>query len=313
MDVSQIIRIGVVGAGTMGTGIAQLFVQSGFDVTWYNRSVSGIDRGLNQIQLNQATLIQAGVLSSESARESLARLHPTLELSDLSSVDLLSESIPEDLEVKQDCYRYLSQICSSSAILTTDTSGLSISRMAGSVSQPERFAGLHFLNPAHIIPLVEVIQGKATSSETIQLLMEFSRKIGKKPILVEKEVPGFVAARIQAAVLREALYLVEEGVVSTDAVDTAVKEGLGLRWALLGPLEIADLGGLDIFNTVSSYLNRSLCNTQESSRLLQKRVDSGQLGVKNGAGLHDYEPGRAHEIVSDRDEKLLKLLRIKDT
>ncbi len=311
MRLEQIRRIGVAGAGTMGTGIAQLFAQSGFQVTWYNRSAAGIERGLGGVRRNQEILIESGALSAGEARDSMTRLKSTLELSDLAPVDFVIESIAEDLDAKNQLFRSLTRICRPDAILTTNTSWLSISRMAEAGSPPERFAGLHFLNPAHIIPLVEVIPGKATSDRTIDLVMNLARRIGKQPIVVRKEVPGYVTVRLQAAVVREAVHLVEEGVVTSEEIDTAMKDGLGMRWALLGPLEIADLGGLDVFNIVTRNLNPHLSAARGGLRLLETLVASGRLGIKSGGGFYEYSGDESGKVLDDRDRRLLKLLQIK--
>ena len=311
MRLEQIRRIGVAGAGTMGTGIAQLFAQSGFHVTWYNRSADGIERGFGGVRRNQEILIDSGALSDGEARDSMTRLHPTLELSDLAPADFVIESIAEDLDAKNQLFRSLTRICRPDAILTTNTSWLSISQMAESASPRERFSGFHFLNPAHIIPLLEVIPGEATSDRTVDLAMGLARRIGKQPIVVRKEVPGYVSVRLQAAVVREAIHLVEEGVATSEEIDTAMKEGLGVRWALLGPLEIADLGGLDVFNIVTRSLNPHLSAAQGGLRLLESLVASGRLGIKSGAGFYEYSGDESGKVLDDRDRRLLKLLRIK--
>ena len=311
MRLERIRRIGVAGAGTMGTGMAQVFAQSGFDVTWYNRSAAGMERGLAGVRRNERILIESGAVTAEEARASRTRLNPTLELSDLAPVDFVAETIVEDLNSKSRLFRSLTRMCRSDAILTTNTSWLSISRMAAAVSRPERFAGFHFLNPAHLIPLVEVIPGEATSEETVGTAVGMARRIGKQPIVVRKEVPGYVTVRLQAALVREAVHLVEEGVATSAEIDTAMKDGLGMRWALLGPLEIADLGGVDVFNIVTRNLNPHVSAAQGGLRLLETLVASGRLGVKSGAGFYEYAGDESGKVLDDRDRKLLKLLRVK--
>ena len=240
-----------------------------------------------------------------------AKIHTTHDLTGLAQVDLISESIAENLEVKQDIFRKLDEICDTNTLFTTNTSGLSISQIATAVSHPERFAGVHFFNPPEIVPAVEVIKGTETSDATCEILTDLLKLIQKQPILVQKDVPGFVASRLQFAVVREALHLVEEGIASPADVDAVMKHGLGLRWALLGPLEIADLGGLDIFNTVGSYLAKSMSNAADSPKVLQDLVAAGKLGAKTGSGFYDYPPGKASALIAERDEKLLEILRLK--
>ncbi|MCZ6676267.1 MAG: 3-hydroxyacyl-CoA dehydrogenase family protein [Candidatus Poribacteria bacterium] len=311
MNLANIRKIGILGAGTMGSGVAEIFAESGYDVIFYNRSEAGMQRGLGRIRSNQGTLIRNDILTQAEAEAAQERIHPTHDLTDLAPADVISESIAENLEMKVALFRKLDQICSEKAILTTNTSGLNITQIAAAVSQPERFAGLHYVNPPHIIPLVEIIKGEETSDATCECLIDLAKEMKKEPVLVQKDVPGFVSVRLQFAVMREALHLVEEGIASPADIDAVMKHGLGLRWALLGPLEIADLGGLDVFHTISNYLFKSLSNATDSPKVLKDSVAAGKLGAKSGSGFYDYSPGKAQQIIADRDEKLLEMLRLK--
>ena len=311
MKLEDITDVGVVGAGTMGAGMAQVFAQAGYTVRWYNRSAAGLQRGLSRIRGSQSLLIRHGALTADEAEAVLARLYPTEMLTDLAGAQLVSESIVEDLPAKQAIFRALDGLCGGTAILTTNTSGLSVSRLADVVSQPQRFAGLHCANPAHIIPVAEIIKGEKTSDATCEVLTALARRLGKRPVLVQREVPGFISNRLQFALLREALHLIEAGVASAADVDAAIKHGIGLRWALFGPLEIADLGGLDVFDTIAGYLFRELDNAAEVPPVLHQRVVDGRLGVKSGGGFYDYTPEQAQALAARRDEALLALLRVK--
>jgi 3-hydroxybutyryl-CoA dehydrogenase len=288
----------------MGAGVAEIFAQFGYTVILYNRSKAGMQRALERIRSNVAPI----ETETDAAG---AKIYTTHDLTELTQVDLISESIAENLEVKQDIFRQLDEICNAKTIFTTNTSGLSISQIATAVSHPERFAGVHFFNPPEIVPAVEVIKGAETSDVTCEDLIDLLRLMKKQPILVQKDVPGFVASRLQFAVVREALHLVEEGIASPADIDAVMKHGLGLRWALLGPLEIADLGGLDIFNTVGSYVAKSMSNATDSPKVLQDLVAAGKLGAKTGSGFYDYPPGKASTLIVERDEKLQEILRIK--
>ena len=311
MELRDISDVGVVGAGTMGAGIAQVFAQNGYTVRWYNRSSAGLRRGLERIRDNQSLLIRQGVLQTGQAQAALARLHPTEALADLAGVQLVSESIAENLPAKQTLFRALDELCGDATIFTTNTSGLSISRMAETMSRPQCFAGLHCANPAHIIPAVEIIKGKETSDATCELLMALARRLGKQPVLVQREVPGFIANRLQFALLREALHLIETGVASAADVDATIRHGLGLRWALVGPLQIADLGGLDVFDAIAGYLFKDLSNAADAPPVLRQRVAEGRLGVKSGDGFYGYTPKQAHALAAWRDEALVALLDMK--
>ena len=304
MTTEHIKKIGIVGAGTMGVGVAEIFAQFGYTVILYNRSKAGMQRALERIRSNVASI----ETETDTAE---AKIYTTHDLAELAQVDLISESIAENLEVKQDIFRKLDEICDAKTLFTTNTSGLSISQIATAVSYPERFAGMHYFNPPQIVPALEIIKGKETSDATCEVLMDLAKQMQKQPILVQKDVPGFVASRLQFAVMREALHLVEEGIASPADIDAVMKHGLGLRWALLGPLEIADLGGLDIFNTVGSYVAKSMSNATDSPKVLQDLVAAGKLGAKSGSGFYDYPPGKASALIAERDEKLLEILKLK--
>ena len=304
MTIEGIKKIGIVGAGTMGAGVAEIFAQFGYTVILYNRSKAGMQRALERIRSNVAPI----ETETDAAG---AKIYTTHDLAELAQVDLISESIAENLEVKQDIFRKLDEICDAKTLFTTNTSGLSISQIATAVSHPERFAGMHYFNPPQIVPAMEIIKGKETSDATCEVLMDLAKQMQKQPILVQKDVPGFVASRLQFAVVREALHLVEEGIASPADIDAVMKHGLGLRWALLGPLEIADLGGLDIFNTVGSYVAKSMSNATDSPKVLQDLVAAGKLGAKTGSGFYDYPPGKASALIAERDEKLLEILKLK--
>ena len=288
MNIERIKKIGVVGAGTMGAGVAEIFAEFGYTVILYNRSKAGMQRAVERLQ----SKIAVNPTPTETGTAS-ATIYITHDLTELAQVDLISESIAENLEVKQEIFRKLDEICDAKTLFTTNTSGLSISQIATAVSHPERFAGVHFFNPPEIVPAVEVIKGAETSDATCEILTDLLKRMKKQPILVQKDVPGFVASRLQFAVVREALHLVEEGIASPADIDAVMKHGLGLRWALLGPLEIADLGGLDIFNTVGSYVAKSMSNATDSPKVLQDLVAAGKLGAKTGSGFYDYPQGKA--------------------
>ena len=308
MNLEDIKKIGVIGAGTMGAGVAEIFAEFGYTVILYNRSRAGMERAMERLR-------SKGAIDPTSIEKEIdvtgAKIYTTHDLTALAEVDLISESIAENLEVKQDIFRKLDEICDAKTLFTTNTSGLSISQIATVVSYPERFAGVHFFNPPEIVPAVEVIKGTETSDATCKILTDLLKLMKKQPILVQKDIPGFVASRLQFAIVREALHLVDEGIASPADIDAVMKHGLGLRWALLGPLEIADLGGLDIFNTVGSYVAKSLSNATESPKVLQDLVAAGKLGAKTGSGFYDYPQGKASALIAERDEKLLEILRIK--
>lgn len=297
------------GAGTMGASLAQVYAQAGYDVTVYNRSQSGIDRAQHLVAVNQETLVAEGILTPEASREAQARIRYTLEKDCFRDCRLVVESIAENLEVKQAFWSEISRLVPEEALLGTNTSGLRVTDIAKAIHRPERFMGQHWLNPPHLLPLCEIVAAEQTGEAQIQEMRTLVEGLGKSPVVV-KDIPGFLINRIQFAVLREALYLVESGAASPQDVDTVLKGGLGLRYAALGPFGVADFGGLDVFQRINSYLNAELCDTKEGSELLRNMVAQGKLGVKSGAGFYDYEGDKADQAIRERDRLYIELAKV---
>lgn len=220
---------------------------------------------------------------------------------------LLSKVLLKRLKSNKAFYKEITQIVKEDTILATNTSGISINTLAKAVYKPERFIGMHWFNPSHLILLIEIIKGDQTLESVAQTIKELSISIGKKPVIVQKDVLGFAANRIQFAILREALYLVKQGVISKEDIDSVMKYGLGFRYACLGPLEVADFGGLDTFYHISDYLMKDLCNDTQIPSELAKLYDEGHLGIKSQQGFYDYHDGKDHEAIKHRDDQLLKL------
>lgn len=308
-DLNSINKVGIAGAGTMGAGIAQTFAEQGFEVVLYDLEDKFLDRGRDIIETNQISLIKENILDERKAVESLNMINFTTDKRSLAESDLIIEAIIEKMDIKHSFWGELSTMVKEDTILTTNTSGLSITEIAKAVPQKELFAGMHWWNPPHIIPLIEIIKGDQTSQETAELLVDLVNKIGKKPVLVKKDVNGFIGNRIQFSVLREALHIVEQGIASYEDVDAVLKYGLGFRYAILGPFETADLGGLDTFYYITTYLFNELSRATEGSATLKELVDNNNLGVKTGRGFYDYYDGRDKEIVQRRDLNFLKMLK----
>lgn len=298
-------RIVVAGAGTMGYSMAQIFARYGYDVTVYDLAEAALENARARIAQGTDNLVTDGRLSRAEGDALLERISYTADTACLATCDLMVESIVENLEIKHTFYAEASAIARPDAIIATNTSGLSINALAKAVVNPERFCGMHWFNPSNIVPLIEIIRGDATTDATAETVRAVALAVGKKPVVVQQDVPGFVANRLQFAVLREALHLVETGVVDARGVDDVMRYGLGLRYACLGPLEVADFGGLDTFHHIASYLNADLCNDTEPSPLLTKHFEAGELGVKTGRGFYDYADGRDVEATRARDEAYL--------
>jgi 3-hydroxybutyryl-CoA dehydrogenase len=310
MQLDQIKVIGIVGAGIMASGIAERFAEAGYKVIQYNRSQEGIERSQKLIRLNQDTLIKNGVLTAEQAQLALEKIETTTDIKNLTSVDFLSESIVEKIEDKQDFFKQINNVCRSDAILTTNTSGLSITQIGSVVSNQARFVGMHWWNPPHIMPLVEVIKGDNSADEACQITIDLCRKIGKSPVFVKKDIPGFIGNRIQYALIRETLHLIQAGVADAEDIDTVIKMGPGARWALFGPIEVADMQGLDIINFISDYLLKELSDADRSPDFLRDKVAAGELGIKAGKGFYEYSEEKIRRLFEGRDRKLLEIFSL---
>ena len=307
MKVDDIRKVGIAGAGIMGSSIAQIFAQRGYDVILYDIDAAVLDRSRNLIKINQKALVEANELTAEESASLQSFIAHTLDISAFKDVDLVIEAIVENLDAKHALWSKISELVSEKAILTSNTSGLSISKIAQAVKLPARFCGMHWINPPHIIPLVEVICGDETGKETADTVLSIASSLGKKPILVKKDAPGFALNRIQFAVLREAMHIVESGIADMEDVDKVLKYGLGMRYACLGPFEVSDLGGLDTFYQISSYLFKDLSSETEVPHMLKSLVEQGFCGVKSGRGFYDYSNGRDEEVISKRDADFIKI------
>lgn len=302
-------NISVLGTGTMGHAIALLSAQAGLNVVMYGRSQESLDKGFNNIRTSLKQLKEEGKLTDESCEEIISRIKGVKTIEEASKgADLIIESLAENLELKQDIFKQLDEICSPKVILATNTSGLSPTAIAKDTKYPERVVVAHFWNPPQLIPLVEVVPGEKTSQETVEKTMEWVEFIGKKAVKMEKECLGFIGNRLQMALLREALYIVEQGYAKPEEVDKAIEYGHGRRLSTTGPLCSADLGGLDIFYNISTYLLKDLCNSTESSKLLKDKVDNGQLGSKSGEGFYNWPAEVLEKRQKERAEVLLNFL-----
>ena len=295
----------------MGRGIIQCIASAGYEVKCYDVNETELKRSIPLIDTMQQVLVKAGTLTSDSAKQSLKRIRTFKDLTEcLENTQLVIEAIPEILDTKLFFYSQIDKISKPNVIFASNTSGLSITQLAKATNRQDKVAGFHFWNPAHLMPLIEVTKGEKTSDDTAGLLLSFAQRLGKKPILVRHEVPGFIGNRLQYAVLREALHLVQEGVATPEDVDIAMKAGLGIRYAFLGPFETADLGGLDVFTNICDYLFKDLSSDDKPPSYMTNLVNSGKLGVKSGQGFYEYNNKTLAELLSERDRKLIKVLSV---
>lgn len=302
-------KVIIAGAGTMSASLAQVYAQAGWDTVIWNRSQTGLDRARHLIAVNQETLVAEGILTPAASEQAQAAICYTLDKDCFRDCRLVVESVAENLEVKQTFFSEISRLVPADALLATNTSGLRVSDIAAAVERPERFMGQHWLNPPHLLPLCEIVMAEQTGEAQAREMRALVEGLGKSPVLV-KDIPGFIINRIQFAVLREALYLVESGAATPEDVDTVLKGGLGLRYAALGPFGVADFGGLDVFQRINSYLTAHLSDTKEGSPLLRDMVAEGKLGVKSGAGFYDYAGDKADQAIRDRDRMYIELAKV---
>jgi 3-hydroxybutyryl-CoA dehydrogenase len=309
MKVETIKNICNLGTGTMGFGTAVMFAMAGYNVKMYGRSDKSITRGLDGVKAALAIYQENGLVKETDIPAIIGRIKGVTTLEEAAGdADFVIESIAEEIQIKQEVFAKLDKICPAHTIFATNTSGLSPTKIAEAIGRKDKFVVAHFWNPPHIVPLVEVVPGKYTAQETVDTTWKLMEKIGKKPVALNREALGFIGNRLQLALLREALYIVESGIASKEAVDTTVKYSLGRRLSTTGPLESTDLGGLDIFYNISSYLLEDLCNETKISPLLKAAVDKGMLGAKTGEGLYSWTPEALAKIKKTREKILLEWL-----
>lgn len=302
-------RVAVIGAGTMGPGIALAFAIGGWAVDLIGRSDARQTPAFDRIDTSLARFAEAGQLERAEADDARARIawHVGLE-SVQPSWTLVVETIVEDAASKRALFGQLERVMRADTILATNTSSLSIDELMTELRRPERFLGFHWLNPPEFVSLVEIVLGRRTSPETAATALNWAREIGKVPIRVAEDTPGFIINRLQYALLREAFALVEAGVASFEDIDSAMTAGLGARWAVVGPFEGLDLGGLDVYTAVAPRLYGTLSCTEHASPLATELVADGIYGCKTGQGTRGvYADGEAEALVKRRDEMLLAL------
>ena len=281
----EIKTLGVVGAGTMGHGIAQVAAQTGYNVVMRDIEDSFVDRGIKNIDKFLSRSVEKGKLQADAKDAIMSRIKGTTELSDLKDTDYVVEAVLEDLELKKSVFKELDKICRPEVVLASNTSSMSITEIASVTKRPDKVCGMHFFNPVPIMRLVEIIRGFATSDDTIAVSTDLAKKMGKVTVEVKKDSPGFIVNRVFIPHLLEAVKIVEEGIASIEDVDTAVKNGLNYP---MGPFELMDLTGIDICYFVAEYFYKELNKESKwvSPHLLKTMIRAGKLGRKTGGGWY---------------------------
>ena len=289
-------HIAVLGAGTMGNGIAHVFAQSGYNVNLIDLSASALKKALVTIGKNLDRQIKKELITQSDKDSILSRINTQTSLSyGVKDADLVVEAATENIDIKLKIFEDLDQKAPDHAILSTNTSSISITKIASVTKRPDKVIGMHFMNPVPVMKLVEVIRGYATSNETTSIVMEHSQKLGKVPLEVN-DYPGFVANRILMPMINEAIYSLFEGVAGVNEIDTVMKLGMAHP---MGPLQLADFIGLDVCLSILDVLHEGFGNPKYAPcPLLKNMVTAGYLGVKSGEGFYAYTPGSKDLVVS---------------
>jgi 3-hydroxybutyryl-CoA dehydrogenase len=310
MTLSQIKKIAVVGSGIMGHGIAQVFALGGYEVILNDLTDELLNKAVQKIRSNLNTFIEFGITNPEYAKKALSRIITRKNLRKTArESDFVVEALPEVMELKKSIIKELDESCPPHTIIASNTSGLNLTEMVSDIIRQDQSIIANWYNPPHIIPVVEIVKGRHTSDQTVDLVYQLLMSIGKKPVKILKEVPGFLGNRLQFALYREALYCLKEGIASAEDIDLAVKGSYGFRLPTLGPLETSDLGGLDTYLHIAEYLFKEIDRSTEPPEFLKEKVRQGKLGVKSGEGFFCYTPEEAEKKIKERDRQFLQRLK----
>ena len=297
---TDIRRAAIIGTGTMGPGMGAVLARAGIETALYDVSAAQLEKARAGVQLAETVLDRL-----EAPARDGGGIHFESELeAALEGADAVLEAVPEKLELKQELFPELERHVGDDAILASNTSGIPITKIASVCTHPERVVGMHWSNPPHLIPMIEVVPGERTAPAAVDATCELVRSFDYHPV-VEKEVPGFVENRILYAIMRECLDLVDRGVIDPEGLDLNVRWGIGYKLAVIGPMELLDMAGLDIYQAVGSYLNQDLSTSGEVSSTIRGLIDEGRLGMKTGGGIYDYTPERIEELRATRAARLV--------
>jgi 3-hydroxybutyryl-CoA dehydrogenase len=300
----------VIGTGMMGPGIGLTLARGGLRVIMVSRSSEGAQQGLAKAQHQAAVLRENHLLPAEQADRLVSHLSATADFDTaIAAADFVVESGPETMEWKQDIFARMDGLAKPGAVLASNTSGLSITEIASRCGRPQRVLTTHFWNPPHLMPLVEVVLGEKTDRQLAQTVKDFLAHCGKRPVLVKKDTPGQLGNRLQMALVREAIHIVEAGIADVEDVDLAAKIGFGLRLPVYGILEHQDMVGLDLGIKVLEYAAQDLYSERRAPQLVRDKVAKGELGVKTGRGFYDWSTRDPEAVKARRDQFVLEYLQ----
>jgi 5-formyl-3-hydroxy-2-methylpyridine 4-carboxylic acid 5-dehydrogenase len=298
-------KIAIIGMGSMGPGMAARLARGGHEVTANDLAPAAMKRAEELQPMIAAALDGLGVEDKGQPVRFVPDLAEAVE-----GADLVIENVPENIEVKASVYAQLATLTGTGTVIASDTSGIPITTLQAHVQDPARFVGMHWSNPPHIVPMIEVIGGAQTAPETVAFIRDLILSLDLLPVVLKKDVPGFVENRVLYALLRECVDLVDRGVIEAEDLDTCVNWGIGFKLAAIGPMRLLDMAGLDIYQSVASFLNEELCNRADVSPMVAEATVKGDLGMKTGQGLFAYTAEDLATLPVARGRKLVALRRV---
>jgi 3-hydroxybutyryl-CoA dehydrogenase len=310
MATKQTQRIAVVGTGMIGPDISLASAMAGYSVTMIGRSRESVERGLKRFRDNLSSLVQAGLYNDAEAVRIDSRLSTSTSLkAGLANADFIFEAIVEQLETKRELFGEMEAACPEHALMASSTSGLSPTDISRGLEAADRLLVMHFWNPPYLVPLVEVVAGEKTSEAAVQTALDFLRRLDKDPVLLKKDILGHIGNRIQHAMFREAIHLVEEGVAEPEDIDRVIMSSLGPRYSMIGPMEYLDSVGLDLNVAIHSYLLADLAGDKEPQALLREKFERGDLGAKTGRGFYDWSQKSLAELTARQNKRFIDRLK----
>ncbi len=304
---SEIASVAVIGNGLMGQGISQVFARAGKSVRLIGRNQDSLARAMTAIKMNFEAFITRGLITAGQSAEALARISTSTNLDEAAEADHVIEAVPAIRDLQLDIFGKLDSICKPDIVIGS-TSGQPISLMTGRMKHPRRAVAMHFIYPAQLIPIVEICGGPGTAPEVVTWACDMMKAVGQTPALMNKEVDGFIINRLQFAVLREAWAMWANGIASAEAIDNCFKMSLGRRYSVTGPIESAELGGLDIMHKFAEFLLPALDTSKAPPAAIAELVKAGHFGLKSGKGVYDWSQRDGKALLAARADRLFRYL-----